>query len=437
MAFGVAVGVGSMVGVGILRIPGVVLGHVGTPALALAVWVAGAVYVLLCANYMAELGTSIPRSGGPYAYAERTLGRGGGVIVGWSDFANSIYAMALLAVALAEYIGQLIPGLHLPTAALAALLIGLFTTINAIGVDLASGTQKLTSLVKLMALWALIGGCFVLAPEASGHAGLAALVTGHAFTWLGAIAAFQLVLGAYNGWAAPAYFGGEARDGRRDLPRALLFGALLVAATYIGVNAAVLHTVPASTLVASKLPAADALEQLTAARGWSVGAGLGLVTLLAALSLPSTLHAVTMQTSRTFHAMSQDGLFFRWAARVNRAGSPVNAALVCGAIAAVLAAGSSFESLFATFTVFVVLNNLILLIGVVRLRRAEPGLERPFRIILYPWALIPIVLVDLAVFAGFAWAHPRQCLAGAGVGLVLYLAYRVLGRGGPQQEPAR
>lgn len=437
MAFGVAVGVGSMVGVGILRIPGVVLGHVGSPILALGVWIAGALYVLLCANYMAELGTSIPRSGGVYAFAQRTLGRPGGVIVGWSDFANSVYAMALLAVALAEYIGQLLPHIGLPAAALAVLLVGLFTTINAIGVDLASGTQKLTSLVKLLALWALIGGCLFLAPEARDHAGLATPVTGHAFTWLGLIAAFQLVLGAYNGWAAPAYFGGEARDGRRDVPRALLFGALLVAATYIGVNAAVLHTVPAGTLVASKLPAADALERITSARGWSVGAGLGLVTLLAALSLPSTLNAVTMQTSRTFHAMSQDGLFFRWAARVSRKGSPVNAALVCGAIAAFLAAVSSFESLFATFTVFAVLNNLILLIGVVRLRRTEPGLERPFRIILYPWALIPIVVVDLAVFAGFAMSHPWQCLAGAAVAVVLYLAYRFLGRAEPIQEPVR
>lgn len=436
MAFGVAVGVGSMVGVGILRTPGVVLGHVGTPVVALGVWVAGAVYVLLCANYMAELGTAIPRSGGPYAFAQRTLGRLGGVIVGWSDFANSVYAMALLAVALAEYIGQLAPGFALSTPVLAVLLIGLFTTINAIGVDLASGTQKLTSLVKLAALWSLILGCILLAPAARDHAGLGTPVAGHAFTWLGAIAAFQLVLGAFNGWAAPAYFGGEARDGRHDVPRALLFGALLVAATYIGVNAAVLHTVPAETLAASKLPAADALERLTVAHGWSAGLGFALVTVLATLSLPSTLHAVTMQTSRTFHAMSQDGLFFRWAARVNPRGSPVNATLVCGAIAAVLAAGSNFESLFTTFTVFAVLNNLILLIGVVRLRRTEPGLERPFRIILYPWALIPIVVIDIAVFAGFAMAHPWQCAAGAAVGLALYLGYRFFGRAAPLEEPA-
>ena len=147
-----------MVGVGILRTPGVVLGHVGSPAIALVIWAAGALYVLLCANYMAELGTTIPRSGGPYAFAERSLGRPGGVIVGWSDFANSISAMALLAVALSEYIGQLTPQLGLSTPVVAVFLIGLFATINAIGVNVASGTQELTSLIKLAALWALILG---------------------------------------------------------------------------------------------------------------------------------------------------------------------------------------------------------------------------------------------------------------------------------------
>lgn len=424
MAFGVAVAVGSMVGVGILRTPGIVLRHVGSPALALAIWVGGAVYVLFCVNYMAELAGAIPRSGGSYAFAQRSLGRFGGTVVGWSDFLNSVYAMALLAVALAEYVGQLVPGLAGRTPALAALLIATFTTINAIGVRLASGTQQLTSLVKLAALWSLILGCFLLTPGVPAGAQPASVTAGH-FTILGAIAAFQLVLGAFNGWAAPAYFGGEARRGGRDIARALLLGALLVSLTYIGVNAAVFHVVPAGELALSKLPAADALERLTTAHGWGLGLGAALVTLLAALSLPSTLQAVTMQTSRTFHAMSQDGLFLRWGARVNRRGAPGNAALICGAVAIALAVTSDFESLFTTFTVFAVLNNLILLCGVVRLRLVEPELARPFRMIGYPWSLAPIVVVDAVIFTGFAMANPWKCLIGAVLATGVYAAYRL------------
>jgi APA family basic amino acid/polyamine antiporter len=428
-AFGVAVGVGSMVGVGILRTPGVILGHVGTQSVALLVWLAGAAYVLLCVNYMSELATTIPRSGGPYAFAQRTLGRTGAIVVGWSDVQNSVYAMALLAVALAEYLGQLLPGLRIPTPALAVLLIGVFTTVNAIGVDLASRTQKLTSFIKLTALWLLISGCLVLAPAAPKHDAVAADSSwfGYGLTILPAIVAFQLVLGAFNGWAAPAYFGGEARDSQHNIPRALLLGALLVSITYLGVNLAVFHAVPTDVLATSKLPVADALERLTSAHGWSAGMGAGLVTLLAVLLLPSTLNAVTMQTSRTFHAMSQDGLFFRWAARVNRRGSPINATLICGVIAAVLAMSSEFEVLFSTFTVFAVLNNLIMLCGVVRLRITEPDLPRPYRIIAYPWALIPVVVVDVAVFIAFAMVHPWQSLSGVLVIAVLYAGYQLFG----------
>ena len=96
--FGVAVGVGSMIGVGVLRTPGIILEHVGAPGWALLLWVLGAAYVLLCINYMAELASSIPRSGGAYSFAERSLGRFGGVVVGWSDFLNAVFAIALLAV---------------------------------------------------------------------------------------------------------------------------------------------------------------------------------------------------------------------------------------------------------------------------------------------------------------------------------------------------
>lgn len=423
--FGVAVGVGSMVGVGILRTPGIVLGHVGTPLLAMAVWMAGAVYVPLCVNYMAELACAIPRSGGPYAFARRAFGRIGGVAVGWSDFLNSVYAMALLAVALAEYTGQLLPSLGVDTPVLALGLVAFFTTLNAIGVAVASGAQKLTSLVKLLALWALICGCFLMAPVALPHTSPSA---SHAFTALSAIAAFQLVLGAFNGWAAPAYFAGESRHGGRGIARALLFGGLLVAATYLAVNFALLHVLPADQIAASKLPAADAIERLTSSHGFRVGLGAFAVTVLAVLSLPSTLNAVTMQTSRTFHAMSQDGVFPRWGGSVNERGSPVNAVLASGAIAAVLALSSDFEALFTTFTIFAVLNNLILLLAVVRLRRTEPELQRPHRVILYPWSLVPVVLVDLAVFIGFAVSRPISSLVGLAGAAVMCAIYVMLWR---------
>lgn len=427
--FGVAVAVGSMIGVGVLRIPGIILGHVGTPLAAMLVWLAGAMYVLLCVNYMAELASAIPRSGGAYVFAERTLGRFGGTVVGWSDFLNSVFAIALLAVALAEFIGELIPRLEGSTAAVATVLISALTLLNLHGVRLAGGTQQLTSLVKLIALWALAIACLVLTHPVQTHPAAHPATSPGAIFGVGIVASFQLVLGAFNGWAAPGYFGGEATDKSRGVARSLVYGALLVAATYLAINAAIFYVVPASELIASKLPAADALERLTASHGLHPGLGGTLFVAVAVLCLPSTLQAVMMQTSRTLHAMSVDGLFLRWGAFVNQRGSPVHATIVCGAVAVLLATTSSFETLFVTFTVFAVLNNLILLCGLVRLRHAEPDLPRPFRAIGYPWALLPIVLIDLVVFYGFATANVRQCLLSAAILAGLYVAYRLQRKG--------
>jgi len=422
--FGVAVGVGSMIGVGILRTPGIIVGHVGTPAWALAAWLTGAVYVLLCVNYMAELAGMVPRSGGAYVFAERSLGRFGGTVVGWSDFLNSVFAIALLAVALAEYIDQLFPALRVPPALLAGVEIGILTAVNLRSVRISSGAQQLTSALKLTLLWLIALACLVLGPAAENHPFLAAPSV-EPVTATGAIAAFQLVLGALNGWAAPAYFGAETKDAARGAARSLLYGALVVSATYVLINVAILYVVPVATLVNSKLPAADAIERVASAHGLGWGLGGKILVAVAVLSLPSTLQAVMMQTSRTLHAMSVDGLFWRWGARVGERGAPFNATWVCGAAALFLAASSTFETLFLTFTVFAVLNNLILLCGVVRLRRREPDLPRSHRVIGYPWTLAPIVVVDLAVFTGFASTNLRQCLVSAALVAALFVAYRL------------
>jgi APA family basic amino acid/polyamine antiporter len=433
--FGTLVAVGSMIGVGVLRTPGIILGHLGEAWLALLVWLAGAIYVLLCVNYMAELASAIPRSGGVYVFADRTLGRFAGAVVGWSDFLNSVFAIALLAVALAEYLCELVPEFA-GTPALAAVLVGAFTTLNLHGVRLASAAQQMTSLVKLAVLWSLVIGCLLLAPPSRAYSGELVRNPAVALSAAGAIAAFQLVLGAFNGWAAPAYFSGEATDARHGPARALLFGALLVSATYLALNAVILHFVPGSQLMASKLPAADALERITISHGWGTGLGRTLFVVVVVLSLPSTLQAVMMQTSRALHAMSAGGLFPHWGAHVNPRGSPVNATLVCGGVAIILAMSSSFETLFLTFTVFAVLNNLILLCGVVHLRRAEPQLQRPFRLIGYPWTLLPIVLIDLVVFYGYASRNPWQCLLSAAAVAVLYAAYRIRRNGRTGAGPA-
>src|ERR1043165_3766460 len=64
--FGLAVTVGNTIGGGILRTPGDIATLLPTPWLFVGIWVIGALYALLGANALSQLGTMLPRSAGQY-----------------------------------------------------------------------------------------------------------------------------------------------------------------------------------------------------------------------------------------------------------------------------------------------------------------------------------------------------------------------------------
>src|SRR6476661_9220304 len=85
LGFGLAVGVGGVIGGGILRAPGSALNHAPLPWLVLLLWALAGGQALLGANVVAEVMTSVPRSGGLFNVAERAFGNFGALLVGWSD----------------------------------------------------------------------------------------------------------------------------------------------------------------------------------------------------------------------------------------------------------------------------------------------------------------------------------------------------------------
>src|SRR5213595_356245 len=86
VGFGLAVIVGSTLGIGILRTPGLVAAQIANPSTILAVWVVGGLYTLLGSVCLTELGTMLPQAGGYYVYARRAFGDTAGFAVGWTDW---------------------------------------------------------------------------------------------------------------------------------------------------------------------------------------------------------------------------------------------------------------------------------------------------------------------------------------------------------------
>ena len=105
LGFGLAVIVGSTLGIGILRTPGLVAGQLPSPSAMLLVWIVGGLYTLVGAVCLAELGTMLPQEGGYYVYARRAFGDTVGFAVGWTDWLTYCSVLGYVSIGFGEFVG--------------------------------------------------------------------------------------------------------------------------------------------------------------------------------------------------------------------------------------------------------------------------------------------------------------------------------------------
>jgi APA family basic amino acid/polyamine antiporter len=387
VGFGLAVIVGSTLGIGILRAPGLVAGQVSKPSIILALWLAGGLYTLLGAVCLAELGTMLPEAGGYYVYARRTFGDAVGFAVGWTDWLCYCAVLGYVSIGIGEFTAVLVPSFAaFVKIVAAAALVGL-VALQAAGIRVSSRFQEITTAVKFVAFLVVVVAALAVARGTPAGSGAptpdASLV--------GIVVALQAVVITYGGWQSALYFTEEDRDPNRNLPRSMIVGVASVIVVYLLVNLALLSVLPVPDLARSTLPAADAAQILLGDRGRQI------ITVLSLVSLPPLLNAIMMIGTRILFAMGRDGLLWRRTAAVTAAGAPVAATLVTTAVAVVLIVTGTFQKLVAIASFFLVLNYSVCCLALVVLRRREPERVRPYRAWGYPWSA-GIVLVGAAAF---------------------------------------
>jgi amino acid transporter len=402
--FGVAVGVGEMIGSGILRSPSVIASTVHDIGLILALWTLGALHALLGANIISELGTALPQTGGAYVYARRAYGEVGGLVVGWTIFVSHLAGIAAASVVFADFLGMLWPPAASHTVAAALGIQVLLYGANSVGLKEGRATQEATSFVKASLLLAFVAAAFLLAnksspapaPEPAAAGGLLAV-----------IGAYQLIKGAYSGWDASAYFAEENVSPSHSIPRALLFGVLLTGTIYVLVNASLLLALGPVGTASSDLPFAIVLNRV--AGNWAF-----IVFVIGAMiTVTSCANANIMVAPRVLFALSRDRLLPGVLQDVNGGGSPYFGFALTAAISIALASTGTFRLVFGLIGILTSLSGVLVDIAFFVLRRREPDLPRPFRAILSPWLPALLVVVDgsfLVLFA--ATDHAGALVAG-------------------------
>ncbi|HEX2637347.1 MAG TPA: amino acid permease, partial [Gemmatimonadales bacterium] len=213
--------VGGIIGGGIFRTPAVVAGRAGSAEVTLAVWVVGGVVALAGALCFGELGARRPRVGGGYVYLRETWGPLPAFLYGWTLLlVIATGAIAAVAVMFADYTLALFGLSARLTLPLAVGAIVLLSGINYLGVRSGALTQNIFTVLKLLALAALIGAGLVLAAPAEAGMQPAGVATG-AGTIAGFGAALVPVLFTYGGWQQTNFIAEEIIDAERTLPRAL------------------------------------------------------------------------------------------------------------------------------------------------------------------------------------------------------------------------
>lgn len=406
----VALVVGTMVGTGIYLRPALMAQQVGSAPLVLLAWLAAGLLSMAGALTYAELASRLPQTGGEYVFLRQTFGPFTAFLFGWTRTIVGAASQAAVAVAIATFVGALVPSLASWRQAVAALAVAVLTAINCAGVVVGGRTQATLTAVKVGALVALVALALALAPDVTPWRLVEMPAGGAAVTASGFGAAMVGALWPYAGWNNLPMTAGEIVNPTRTIPRAIVGGALGVTALYLLANAVYFMALPFDEVASSNSVAhPDAPAVGVKLAQVVLGPSAASMLLVAfAVSAFGTLNGMLLSTARIGFAMARDGLLpSAWSHVNERSRAPVGAILALGALTVALAVAGSIDRLATSAMVGYWVFHTLCGLALFKLRRRTPeAAPDGFRVPGYP--LVPALFI-----LGGAWLVANSARATA------------------------
>lgn len=376
------ISIGATLGTGIFVVLGEAVPEAG-PAVTLAFVFAGLTALFSALSY-AELAGTIPVSGSSYSYAYATLGELVAWICGWCLLLEYGVSVAAVAVGWGDYLNELLDGtigVTLPAALsappgdgglfnLPALIVVMLAMVFLLGG--AKESARANTIMVMVKIAALVLFCVIgfLGFKSGNYADFMPLGV-QSIGAAGAILFFS-----YIGFDAASTAGEEARNPKRDLPRAIMLSLVIVTALYVLVATVAVGAWDWRKFAGSEASLTAIMNDVTGQSFWGTLLAAGAV-----VSIASVVLTVLYGQTRILFAMSRDGMVPKVFGRVSpRTGTPrVNTVIVslfCGVLAAAVPLGelvnaTSIGTLFA----FALVN-----VAVVVLRVTRPTMDRSFKV---------------------------------------------------------
>ena len=415
--FVLAVTVGGVIGLGILRGPGEIAEVVTKSSFYLALWLLAGLFVLLSTAVSAELVGMTPRSGGFYSLIRRAYGPYAGFVIGWADWLTYAADLALKAIVILEFVAILLPETAAWSTPLAITVTSIFAVIQLRGIGLGALIQELATALIGLVVVGLALVLFFVAPV-TGATNLMP-VNNELSDWSLVIAT---IIFTYDGWLYGSYFSGEIRGGAGTVARSCIKGMVIVIVLYMLLNLALVKSVGLASLAGSDLALARALELAIHPAAGTVVVAAAIVILLSHQNLEY------MSGPRILQALAEDGFLARRAQKIGKGGNPVFAILITWMVSVGLILVGGFEFLLLLSVFFFVPLYLALIVGVLILRKREPDAERPYRAWGHPYTTI-VCLIGWTIVSLFqAYAERETALYAVAMVAVSWPVYQYLAR---------
>jgi fructoselysine transporter len=408
-------------------------------------WIAGAILALADGLLWAELGSSLPGSGGTYVYLREAFqyrtGRLMPFLFIWTAILFIPLIMSTGIQGMVQYLQYLWPSMTpgqgdiLGIGLTALLVLLLWRRIENIG--------RLT-----VGMWAVMIVCVctvILACFTHFHAAQAftwphgAVEPLHGSFWIGFAAGLTIGVFDYLGYNTTAYLGAEIKNPGRVMPRSIVISIAAIAVIYLVMQIGVVGVVPWRDMLNTNSIDSTSIGSAVLQQTWGKGAAQ-VVTVLVVITAFASVFTGLLGGSRVPFDAARDGMFFRSFGRLHRKHEfPTVGLLVMGVMTALsflfarhIGSSASHPPLSVLIslltTVMVIVQSLAQIAAVSVLRKRQPNLSRPYKMILYP---LPSIVAGAGWLTVYLWAdkanpgvHPIEwSLAWLALGVVAFLIW--------------
>ncbi len=407
-----------MIGTGVYTSLGLQVAGVHSVVALVFIWITGGLVALCGALTYGELAVRYPKSGGEYIFLSKIYHPSLGFMSGFISMTIGFAApMAISAIALGTYAGNLIP---VSPVIIAVVAIVCLTVLNTTSFKTGTNFNFLTAAINVSLILTLCILGFVKGPhpdfEISFNQSDLKEIINPAFA-----VSLVYVSFAYSGWNSAAYITHQVKDPVKNLPFILISGTLIVLFLYTLLNFIFLYTVPMQELEGQIDIAFLAAKNIFGQSGGK------FIALLISIGLIASINSLLIIGPRVTQAIAEDYKALRFLGFENKSGSPFFATILLTVISLILIGTSTFEQIMTligfTLSIFTILSVTGVFVIRYRIKNNNNNLYHTFG---YPFIPAFFILVEGCMMVYVFANRPVQSLIGIGITLLGLVVYYML-----------